>query len=68
IRNCPLCGSQDIVSDNFSPVSQEKLVDDYDDYCICPNCGYEKIHKYGEPCNKVVCPQCNSFMRRKKFF
>ncbi len=68
IRNCPLCGSRDIVSDNFSPVSQEKLVDDYDDYCICPNCGYEKKHEYGEPCNKVVCPQCNSFMRRKKFF
>jgi DNA-directed RNA polymerase subunit RPC12/RpoP len=33
--------------------------------CICPECGTEVPHGRGEPCNKIKCPSCGSYMTRK---
>ncbi len=33
--------------------------------CVCPNCGYEKSHIRGQPCNQSKCLKCKKLMLRK---
>lgn len=33
--------------------------------CICPNCGYEELHKRGERCSSKICPKCKGRMMGK---
>lgn len=60
IKNCTLCGSSDI--EQYSENIQHGT---FDDLCICPKCGYEKVHSQGMPCRKEICPTCNCQMTRK---
>ncbi len=32
--------------------------------CKCSNCGYEKQHVRGQPCNQIKCPKCGNLMIR----
>jgi cation diffusion facilitator family transporter len=34
-------------------------------YCVCPKCGYERMHESGIPCSKVECPKCKISLVRK---
>ncbi len=65
ISKCPLCKDSDIAN-------YEKNLDDSlnskqrcDDICICPDCGFEKLHQFGIPCRSEICPTCNITMVRK---
>lgn len=64
IESCPLCGS-----DRFKQVVVEEDNCNSElnsgDSCICPNCGYEKKHQFGNPCMIQICPECNTAMKRK---
>lgn len=31
-------------------------------FCICPKCGYKKIHEAGIPCREEKCPNCGTKM------
>jgi hypothetical protein len=31
--------------------------------CVCPKCGYKKVHSRGIPCSEVECPKCKTPMR-----
>lgn len=33
--------------------------------CVCPECGFEKAHTTGMPCNRIKCPECGKYMTRK---
>jgi len=33
--------------------------------CICPNCGYTKIHQRATPCNSMKCPRCGTTLQGK---
>lgn len=33
--------------------------------CMCPQCGHEKKHERGEPCQQDICPECGISMLRK---
>ena len=33
-------------------------------FCECPECGHSRLHKTGEPCERVRCPKCGSMMAR----
>ncbi len=63
IINCAFCGSDNI--ENYLETNEIKNEELKKDLCICPKCGYEQMHKLGNPCKKVVCPECNSPMQRK---
>jgi len=65
IKNCPLCGSSDV--HEYEPTDDEDVVSENDcnDICFCPHCGYEQRHRKGNPCNQMICPDCNSKMKRK---
>ncbi|MFP4501542.1 MAG: hypothetical protein ACLFTT_11130 [Candidatus Hydrogenedentota bacterium] len=28
--------------------------------CVCPQCGYTRAHRPGEPCMRAVCPECGT--------
>ena len=60
IRNCTLCGST-----NIEHYHQEPQSGPTDDICICPTCGFEKIHLPTTPCKSEICPNCNCHMIRK---
>ena len=62
IKECPLCGSEDI--SDFD-LSDEHLETQADGICVCPQCHFEQMHQLGKPCKEEVCPQCSSFMKRK---
>jgi predicted DNA-binding protein (UPF0251 family) len=36
-------------------------------YCVCPQCGFRKLHEAGRPCRKEVCPECGAAMVRQMF-
>jgi predicted DNA-binding protein (UPF0251 family) len=62
---CPLCGSE-LIEDS-EPVHEEvhSAHRHPDDICMCPECGYEKIHEPSHPCKEEVCPVCGSTLMRK---
>lgn len=59
VKDCPLCGSANIeqYQETFDSASGE-------DVCICPVCGFEKVHISGSPCRNEICPSCNCPMVR----
>lgn len=62
VENCPLCGSENI--DKFD-YNENISFKEFDDECLCPNCGFEQKHINGEPCGKQICPNCQTAMKRK---
>lgn len=60
VRNCALCGSSE--TEQFSENTPSESLEDI---CICPKCGFEKVHSMGTPCQNENCPDCNSLMVRK---
>jgi uncharacterized protein len=66
IETCPLCKNVDIIS--YEP--QESLIFDGEKRCeancLCPACGFEQPHQYGEPCGSQICPKCKTRMTRKE--
>ena len=64
IKCCPLCGSDNI--ERYSEETDITNKSDCEDVCVCPVCGYEIKHHHGTPCNKEICPECNSYMKRKR--
>lgn len=62
---CPLCGSSQI--ENYENNTEESQ-DQYSrckDVCVCPECGFEKEHQFGKPCQSEKCPECNRSLIRK---
>jgi len=33
--------------------------------CVCPNCGMSVAHTRDQPCMKIRCQNCGSYMTRK---
>jgi hypothetical protein len=33
--------------------------------CICPNCGFVKVHNERMPCNTMKCPKCGTTLQGK---
>lgn len=64
-ENCPLCGSKEIVASGIETIFGEEPAMD-DDCCICPSCGHRVEHIHGTPCSSIVCPVCNTRMRRNR--
>lgn len=64
LKSCPLCGNQKIeeFKNNFQDTES---VDRCSDICICPECGFEKSHHFGQPCRDELCQECGSRMVRK---
>ncbi len=60
VKNCGLCNSTEI--QQFHGNGKHTITVDY---CVCPQCGLEKVHTHGVPCNKDICPHCNCAMHRK---
>ncbi len=60
IENCTLCGSTYI--EQYSDDSQKLFAKDC---CVCPECGYEKLHLPGAPCKIEFCPNCNCHLVHK---
>lgn len=65
VENCPLCGSRKINNYEYDAPHGKEPIEKEDDICICPSCGFERNHQRGEPCHRVICPRCQSAMRRK---
>ncbi len=40
-------------------------INDAEDICVCPSCGYTIEHQRGVPCNSLLCPKCNCHLVRK---
>jgi hypothetical protein len=34
-------------------------------FCVCPKCGYKKVHTPGIPCRDERCPNCGSALIRE---
>ncbi|MBU0670890.1 cation diffusion facilitator family transporter [Patescibacteria group bacterium] len=34
-------------------------------YCVCPECGYKKLHERGIPCSSLKCPKCDIDLKRE---
>jgi predicted DNA-binding protein (UPF0251 family) len=60
VAKCALCGSVQFEQYNENNQNHSK-----GDCCICPKCGFEKLHSAGVPCNREICPECNCAMMRK---
>ena len=65
IENCSLCKSLDIKNYNEGFENGNTSFNQCCEVCVCPNCGYEREHQQGEPCRKMICPQCNVHLIRK---
>lgn len=65
VTNCPLCGRQQVYKFDFENTYENVADNACYDMCICPDCGFEQEHQYGQPCSKQICPHCKSFMKRK---
>lgn len=65
IRGCPLCGSKRFRPFRNNLEGSQESIDRCSDICICPDCGYEKPHQFGQPCRDEACPGCGSNMVRK---
>lgn len=66
LYNCPLCGSYQVYKVDFENTYEDVSNKAYSDMCICPECGFEQTHQYGQPCFKQICPRCKSSMKRKR--
>jgi hypothetical protein len=70
-QECLSCESENIENINRSIADwKEKESNKKDqlttkEYCICPNCDYEELHKRGVPCFALACPDCNIPLVRK---
>ncbi|NSW44373.1 MAG: DUF134 domain-containing protein [Bacteroidales bacterium] len=65
IEHCPLCGSIKVSEFEYEYNNENTTINENDDFfCVCPNCGYEQKHQYGEPCVKQICPRCHIVMKR----
>ncbi len=60
IKECALCGSMDI--EQYKNGSKQTISEDV---CVCPQCGFEKVHLPGNPCKKEICEKCNCPMIHK---
>lgn len=65
VDNCPLCGSQRVDKFDYENTHEDVADKNCEDFCTCPNCGFEQEHQYGQPCSKQICPQCQSPLKRK---
>jgi uncharacterized protein len=66
ISNCPLCGSDKVSSNNMEDgIDEQNASKNCNDICFCPSCSYEVAHEHGKPCSQMLCPKCNSKMKRK---
>lgn len=64
LETCPLCKSHAVVCYKPDEEFQEDDNGRLEDVCICPECGYEILHEYCQPCGKQICPKCNARMTR----
>jgi len=65
VINCPLCGNQQIDKFDYENNKTDTINKACYDMCICPECGFEQEHQFGQPCSTQICQKCNSFMKRK---
>jgi hypothetical protein len=65
VVSCALCGSRDIELCSATD-SEPAEADHCTDYCYCAKCGFEQLHQPGLPCSAQKCPECDTFMRRKR--
>lgn len=65
VENCPLCGSSHFIGFDYDNSVSEPEIEQNNDYCVCPQCGFEQIHQHGEPCNMQICPKCHIAMKRR---
>jgi len=62
---CPLCGSDKIENCEAMNEDMAGTHRQCSEKCVCPGCGYEKLHEPGQPCKEQVCPVCNGRLMRK---
>jgi predicted DNA-binding protein (UPF0251 family) len=68
---CISCESEDIEHINKSvrdwkekQLSTRKSIN-LTEYCECPNCEYQEVHRPGIPCFTMTCPDCSTPLLRK---
>lgn len=66
IEICPLCQSREMRNIQPEEANIHGVAYRHQDVCVCPACGFEQVHEFGQPCGKQICPTCNSRMTRKK--
>jgi uncharacterized protein len=65
VKNCSLCGSANIKEFDYDISNEEGMSKYYEDFCICPECGFSLEQKEGELCSIGICPNCHAIMKRK---
>lgn len=66
IKNCPLCGSNQIKRYDFNRTTKGNRKNNCIDSFICSDCGFEQTLLNEGIYNEQVCPKCNSIMKRTK--
>jgi predicted DNA-binding protein (UPF0251 family) len=61
VSHCTLCGSTVIEQYHQGPHAGST-----DDLCVCPTCGFEKVHLHADPCKSELCPNCSCQMISKE--
>jgi predicted DNA-binding protein (UPF0251 family) len=61
LNQCPLCHSENIDRVE-TPNSDKGESSTQADLCVCPICGYSKIHVHGVPCKMESCPSCHTHL------
>ena len=64
ISRCPLCGDRHIATYDISLEDETPMRSAAK--CICQECGYEQDFVAGQPCSRLICPQCKGKMYRKR--
>lgn len=64
INSCPLCGNDRVNRFDYENTYIDVNDKSCYDMCMCPNCGFEQVHQFGEQCNNQKCPKCQSSMKR----
>jgi len=64
LERCPLCGDHHIIPYDLLPDGDNH--EHHAEKCVCPDCGAMVDHQAGNPCNRITCPVCKSFMRRNR--
>ncbi len=65
VEHCPLCSSKSVDQFIVDDTSSGDRFKNCRDICVCPECGYEQIHRHGLPCNRQTCPECHTLLKRK---